>query len=94
MPSYTGKKRGGKHTTLIDAAVLLVKQADRLREVTKISPAYIRQTKSTSQRRVKFTGINGGWKVTVRGSIAVQEIYIYTRDSEKTKLELEGVFKK
>lgn len=35
MPTWQGKKSGGGHTTLIEAAVPLVKAAEKLPEVTK-----------------------------------------------------------
>ena len=90
-------KNGGKitanHSSLIDAALPIVEAAERLPEVNKISLGFIKQTgKSRGITRMKFLSIGGGWKLTVRGSSTVQEIFIYTSEADKTKTFLETKF--
>jgi hypothetical protein len=94
MPAHkTGKKITTSHTSIIDAAVPLVEAAERLPEVTKISLGMIKQVgKSRGQHRIKFLPIFGGWKITVRGSSTVQEIYIYTENATNTKTAIEAEF--
>lgn len=91
-------KSGGKittsHTSVIDAAFPIVAAAEKLPEVTKISLGIIKQAgKAGRQRRLKFLPITGGWKLTVRGSATVQEIFIYTGEAASTKTFLETEFK-
>ena len=88
-------KSGGKitasHSSIIDAAVPVVEAAEKLPEVTKISLGIIKQVgKGRRQRRVKFLPITGGWKLTVRGSATVQEIFIYTGQPANTKVSIEA----
>ena len=90
-------KSGGKitanHSSLIDAAFPIVEAAERLPEVNKISLGFIKQAgKSRGTTRMKFLSIVGGWKLTVRGSSTVQEIFIYTAEADKTKTFLETKF--
>ena len=44
MPKWQGKKSGGSHTTLIEAAVPLIREAEKLAEVTKIALGFIKST--------------------------------------------------
>ncbi|PKB73087.1 MAG: hypothetical protein BZY75_03630 [SAR202 cluster bacterium Io17-Chloro-G7] len=94
MPKH---KSGGKittnHTSLTDAALSIVEAAEKLPEVDKISLGIIKQVgKSRGPRKLKFLPIVGGWKLTVRGSTSVQQIYIYTAQADKTKSVLEAMF--
>jgi hypothetical protein len=95
MPSHkTGKKITTSHTSIIDAAIPVVEAAERLPQVTKISLGIIKQVgKSRGQHRIKFLPIIGGWKVTVRGSSTVQELYIYTEDAAGTKAAMEALYR-
>jgi hypothetical protein len=94
MPAHrTGKKITTSHTSIIDAAIPVVEAAERLPEVTKISLGIIKQVgKSRGQHRIKFLPIFGGWKITVRGSSTVQEIYVYTENAASTKTAIETEF--
>ncbi len=94
MPKH---KSGGKittsHTSLTDAAFSIVEAAEKLSEVNKISLGVIKRVdKSRGPRIIKFLPIVGGWKLTIRGSTSVQEIYIYTNQADKTKSLLETMF--
>ena len=90
----TGGKITTSHTSIIDAALPVVEAAEKLPEVTKISLGIIKQVgKSRGQHRMKFLQITGGWKLTVRGSSTVQEIYVYSESTTTTKDSLESCFR-
>ena len=90
----TGGKITTSHTSIIDAALPVVEAAEKLPEVTKISLGIIKQVgKSRGQHRMKFLPITGGWKLTVRGSSTVQEIYVYSESTKTTKESLESCFR-
>jgi len=89
-------KWGGKitdnHSTATDAAALVIHHVVTFDEVTKISPGIIKHIGGGGERRIKFLPINGGVKAMVRGNGAVQEVFIYTNNPEKTKERLLIVF--
>ena len=89
-----GGKIGGKHTTLIDAAMPLVNQACKLPTVRKITLNTIRyvNSKQGGPNRVKFRAINGGLQAKVRGNASVQVISIYCSEPQLTQKQLELVF--
>ena len=92
MPNWQGKKSGGTHTTLIDAAEPLVKASEKLPEVTKIVLGFIKATPGKKgQKRVKFTITRSGLLLTVRGNTSVQEVRIYTASPAIVQQELEKV---
>jgi hypothetical protein len=89
---WQGKKHAGSHTTLIGAAELIVRAAEKMQEVKKISPGYITATPGIlGKRGVKCVFMTGGLKVTVRGNAAVQEIRIYTDVPQKVQQALEQI---
>ena len=93
MPNWQGKKSAGSHTTLIEAAVPFVKQAQGMERVKKISLGIIKPTPNiVGRRRIKFTAMSGGLKATIRGNTSLQEIRIYTSNVDEVKKELEKVF--
>ena len=88
-----GGKITASHTSIIDAAVPIVAAAEKLPEVSKISLGIIKQVgRGGQQRRVKYLPITGGWKLTVRGSATVQEIFLYTSQATSTREFLETEF--
>jgi hypothetical protein len=92
MPNWQGKKSGGTHTTLIDAAESFVKTAEKLPEVTKIVLGFIKATPGKKgHRRVKFATTRSGLLLTVRGNTSVQEVRIYTASPGVVQQELEKV---
>jgi len=82
---------GGKitrsHSTASEAACEVVQVAINLPEVSKVSVGYIRNI-GGSNRSLKFADIIGGILAKVRGNAAIQEVYIYTNNPEKTKAAL------
>ncbi len=89
---FAGKKFSGSHTTVIDAAVDLVKGADRNEFVTKISLGIIRQCRPCrGQQRIKLKKIPVGLEIVVRGNTYVQTIYLFLVEPDKNR---ESVSKK
>ena len=84
-----GKKFAGSHTTLIEEAETLVDNAAKMKEVTKVVFGPIKVIKGTTQS-VKFLEIMAGWKIILCGKTARQEIFLYTKDREVVKKELEN----
>ena len=92
MSKWQGKKSGGSHTTLIEAAVPLVKEAEKLFEVTKISLGFIKSTPGQrGAKRVKFKRSTSGLLMTVRGNTSVQAIRVYTASPDIVQQILEKI---
>ena len=89
-PKWHGEKLAGRHTTVIDAAKPVLKKADALPRVKKISLGFIKMTPGSSgERRLKFKDMQGGLQVTVRGNSSVQDIWIYTDSPVEVQQQLE-----
>ena len=82
-----GGKFNGKHQTVIPDAEAAILAAKACQYVTKIALGIITPARS-SQARIKFTPVSGGLKMQVRGSTAVQIIWVYTTEPEKTIAEI------
>ena len=87
-----GKKIAGSHTTLIESAEVVVETAKKQKEVRKIALGMITVAKS-QQKKLRFKPIMAGWEVIVHGTKALQALYVYTTDAQKTKLAIEEAFK-
>jgi len=87
-----GGKISGSHSTVIDAAQKVVKLAERLPEVTKVSLGYIKNGLPTGGHHIKCAPIVGGLRVDVRGTHSKQEVFVYTNDLLKTTKALEALF--
>lgn len=85
-------KMGGRHTALIDAAKPVVRSAQKMPEVKKISAGFIKHNIGTGKHRIKIKEMVGGLVLDVRGSVSIQEIRVYTSDAAKTKERLEAEF--
>ena len=92
MGKFSGKGFG-RHSTVIDAAEAVVKVAQKDSRVTKVSLGIIRKAPN-APRRIKFLEINGGWKITVRGRIYIQELWVYTPTAKVVKKVLQSAFAK
>ena len=89
---WQGKKSTGSHTTLIGVAVPLIKKAEEMPEVEKISPGFIKATPgSKGKRGMKFTPVQGGLKIIVRGNSSIQEIWIYTNSPIEVQKKLQTI---
>lgn len=92
MPTWHGKKLAGTHTTLIEVAQRLVKVAEKISEVEKISLGIIISTPGKKgMRRIKFSPITGGLLAKVRANTSIQEVRIYTGSPQKVQQLLEKI---
>jgi len=95
MPHNTSKRllRGSKitrsHTTVIEAAIPAVDAAKASAHVSKIVIGIIKPTKS-GQPHIKFTPIQAGLRMQVRGNTAVQIFYVYTDRPDEVEREIEA----
>lgn len=85
-----GGKIGGNHTTLLDLAVVMTDIAAKYREVKTVSPGmiHINPDKAGGSLRVKFAWIKGGLLMTIRQNRSVQEVRVYTSDTQTTMVAL------
>ena len=88
----SGDKVSKNHSTVIDAAAPIVDAARKMRDVSKVALSFIK-TVPNGQHRLKIVEVTGGLKLTVRGGIYVQEIYVYTTNTKKVSKVLEEAFK-
>jgi hypothetical protein len=72
-----GSKLTRSHTTVIEAAIPAVNAAKASPHVSKIVIGVITPTR-TGQPRIKFTPIQAGLRIQVRGNSAVQIFFVYT----------------
>ena len=72
-----GSKLTRSHTTVIEAAIPAVSAAKESPHVSKIVIGVIKPTK-TGQPHIKFTPIQAGLRMQVRGNSAVQIFFVYT----------------
>jgi len=79
MGKIFNNKITDSHSTLTDTAKEVMTIVTKYEEVTKVGIGYITHVRG-GRRDIKFLPINGGIKAIVRGSGAVQELYIYTND--------------
>jgi len=88
VPKLLSKEKiTDSHSTLTDTSILVVNEAGKYPEVSKIGIANITHV-GGGRKSLKFLPITGGIKAVVRGSGSVQDVYIYTKDPEKTKTKL------
>jgi len=81
------------HTSTTDATAEIITVLKKLKEVSKISIGIIKPTTSKGGKRaIKFLPITGGVVAMVRGSGTVQELYIYTNETDFVKSYLLKVF--
>ena len=89
----SGGKYTARHTTVIDAASLPAQAAARLACVSKISLGLIK-TLRNGPPAIKFTDEGTGCLlVKVRGGSSIQEIRVYTTDTEETQTVMQAAFK-
>jgi hypothetical protein len=85
MPLHrAGGKLTSAHTTLIDAAVPVVDFLQTCSSVSKISLGLIKNI-GKGAPGMKFHPVVGGWKITVRGNVSLQELVVYTTEPESVR---------
>ena len=88
-----GKKKGGNHTTIIDAAIEVVKYVQSLEQVSRVSPGFIKSgLKGGVQHRIKIAEEKGSLLLKVRGGLSFQEIRVYTSCPEAVRKMIEEKF--
>ena len=92
MGHAAGKKIGKRHTTIIDAAAPVIKQARRMEEVDKVVLGTIKTGVRPGKIRLKCVDLPAGLKVTIRGNTAVQTVYLYTRQKRKVQKALSKIY--
>jgi len=80
------------HSTATETAAIVIEALAKLDAVTKISLGAITHI-GGGERRLKCLPITGGLKVVVRGSGAVQDLFVYTSDIPATQRQVEGMFR-
>mgnify|MGYP001558843746 CR=1 FL=1 len=76
-----GPKFSNRHSTVIPEANEVVRALRGADFVRKIVVSEIRHASGGgAKRRIKITPIDAGCRVTVRGSSAVQEFFVYTNN--------------
>lgn len=89
---YHGKKSGGRHATVIDAAGVLIRFLQEFPEVTRIIAGHISSGNKSSQRRIRIIEITGGLLVKVWSNGSVQRVIVYSRDVSATRKKLEDEY--
>ena len=88
-----GRKRGGNHTTVIDAAIDVIRYVQSLDQVSRISPGFIQSgLKGSVKHRIKIIREQGSLLLKVRGGISIQEIRVYTSYPENVQKMIEKNF--
>jgi hypothetical protein len=80
-------KINSSHSTATQTATEVVSAAAKLTEVTKISLGIIEHIHG-GRRSLKFLPMTGGIIAKIRGSGAIQEVYIYTTNPSATQQTL------
>ena len=82
-----GSKLTRSHTTVIEAAIPAVQAAKECAHVSKIVIGAIEPTKHGSPH-LKFTPVQAGLRMRVRGNTAVQTFFVYTDRPEDVIREI------
>jgi hypothetical protein len=88
-----GIKAGGKHTTLIDAAMPVYNFLQKEPLVTSIVAGQIKTNLKTAPHRVLIKENSGCLSVKVRGTKSIQELKVYSKEIENLKQILEIRFR-
>lgn len=92
MPTVRwGGKITDSHSTATETAIIVIEVIAKLNEVTKISLGKIKHI-GGGERRLKCLPITGGLKIAVRGSGAVQDLFVYTNNPSATQRQAEHIF--
>jgi len=93
MGKHLSGKKFGKHSTVIEAAVPIVKFLENLDGVKKISLGQIKTGLRQAPERIKIKTLKGALEITVRSAISIQKIHVYSDDLESTENVLEKYIK-
>ena len=90
----SGKKIGGRHTTVIDAAQPVVDYLQKHPAVTNIIAGHIKAGIGVAPQRLKVREGSGCLYITVRGSASVQELKIFSKNMAQVVADLKEKFAK
>lgn len=94
MPLHiTDKKISKSHTTVSNAAKVVVEFLTSLPEVKKVVLGILKSARG-GEFRVKVTPEDNQLRVVVRGNTTIQTIYIISTNPQKVTKELEQKFSK
>jgi hypothetical protein len=88
-----GSRFSRSHSTLIDEAAFLVREAKKIPHISKIIISEIVPIR-VGVRRLKITPVPAGLKLMVRGVGARQILFIYTKQQELAAKVFELLFEK
>lgn len=88
--SRAGGKYSDNHTTLIPAAATACDIAHACRDVTRISPGFIKAGLRPvgGNRRIKITKDGSAILLSVRDNVAHQEVYVYANNVQAAMLAI------
>ncbi len=93
-----GHKQGGKitgsHTTVIPAGEKVVDFLQKEKDVNKISIGFIKHGIRGGKHSIKTMEMDSGLLLKIRGTASIQEIRVYTTQSENVKNSLMNFSKK
>ena len=87
-----GKKMGGKHTTVIDAAEKVVDYLQKNVDVSSIIACGIKTGIKTGRHSVKIKVETGCLLLKVRGTKSIQDIRVFSQNLDKVHKEIEEKF--
>ena len=82
-----GSKFNGRHSTVIPNAIAAIEAARDSPLVSKIALGVITPVRA-AEAHLKFTPVSGGLKMQVRGTHAVQIIWLYTTRPDEVIAEI------
>ena len=91
MPKAKSAKVTSSHNTATKAVNEVVKIADGIDHITKISLGAIRQVPG-GRKGIKFKPITGGINASIQGGGSVQDVYFYTSNPDLAQKELAAGF--
>ncbi len=83
-----GKKFSSRHSSVIGDAVLILRKAKVLPEVSKIVLGEISRCRP-GDPHIRFNPIPAGFKMMIRGRTAVQNFFVYTINPTTTQKLIE-----
>lgn len=92
MPPISGKKKAGRHSTLLDESKRITSFLEKVEGVNRISPGVIKPGGNRSQSTVKCVISGGSLLLTVHGSHAVQEIRVFAGNLTALQTLIEANF--
>jgi hypothetical protein len=82
-----GPKFNGRHSTVIPSAITAIEAARDSPHVSKIALGIIKPLR-TGKPHLKFNPVSGGLQMQVRGTHAVQILWVYTTHPDEVIAEI------